>query len=114
MPPRAPPAPSQRRPRLRHRALRGPRPHSAPCAASGYAVASFATGSPAMACTCSDSRRALGRGDLARQGLFGRVMGTYAVTPTVAFVTISYGPDRDRCVLLRRSMEALAPSVEHW
>jgi Family of unknown function (DUF6492) len=36
------------------------------------------------------------------------------VTPTVAFVTISYGPDRDRCALLRRSMEVFAPNVEHW
>jgi Family of unknown function (DUF6492) len=36
------------------------------------------------------------------------------VTPTVAFVTISYGPDRDRCALLRRSLDAFAPSVEHW
>jgi Family of unknown function (DUF6492) len=36
------------------------------------------------------------------------------MTPTVAFVTISYGPDRDRCVLLRRSMEVFAPDVEHW
>jgi hypothetical protein len=36
------------------------------------------------------------------------------VTPTVAFVTISYGPDRDRCALLCRSMRELAPSAEHW
>ena len=36
------------------------------------------------------------------------------MTPTVAFVTISYGPDRDRCALLQRSMELFAPSVEHW
>lgn len=36
------------------------------------------------------------------------------MTPSVAFVTVSYGPDRDRCALLSRSLEALAPSVEHW
>jgi Family of unknown function (DUF6492) len=36
------------------------------------------------------------------------------MTPTVAFVTISYGPDRDRCALLRRSMEVFAPTAEHW
>jgi uncharacterized protein DUF6492 len=31
----------------------------------------------------------------------------------VAFVTVSYAPDRDRCALLCRSLGALAPSVEH-
>jgi hypothetical protein len=36
------------------------------------------------------------------------------VTPTLAFVTISYGPDRDRCALLCRSMREFAPSAEHW
>lgn len=36
------------------------------------------------------------------------------MTPTVAFVTISYGPDRERCALLRRSMDVFAPTVEHW
>jgi len=37
------------------------------------------------------------------------------VTPTVAFVTVSYGPDRDRCALLCRSIERLAPTtVGHW
>ena len=34
--------------------------------------------------------------------------------PSVAFVTVSYGPDRDRCALLSRSLDALAPSVAHW
>jgi uncharacterized protein DUF6492 len=34
--------------------------------------------------------------------------------PTVAFATVSYGPDRDRCALLCRSMEVFAPTVEHW
>ena len=34
--------------------------------------------------------------------------------PTVCFVTVSYGPDRDRCALLNRSLELLAPSVEHY
>jgi hypothetical protein len=29
-------------------------------------------------------------------------------------VTVSYGPDRDRCALLSRSLDALAPSVAHW
>jgi hypothetical protein len=67
-----------------------------------------------MASICTDLRGALRRGDPAQQKLFGRSSGTHAVTPTVAFVTISYGPDRDRCVLLRRSMEAFAPAVEHW
>jgi Family of unknown function (DUF6492) len=33
---------------------------------------------------------------------------------SVAFVTVSYGPDRDRCALLTRSLEALAPKGEHW
>jgi hypothetical protein len=32
----------------------------------------------------------------------------------VAFATVSYGPDRDRCELLCRSLDSLAPSVEHW
>ena len=31
--------------------------------------------------------------------------------PSVAFVTVSYGPDRDRCRLLCRSMDALAPAI---
>ncbi len=34
--------------------------------------------------------------------------------PSVAFVTVSYAPDRDRCALLSRSLEAFAPSFEHW
>jgi hypothetical protein len=36
------------------------------------------------------------------------------VRPTVAFVTISYGPDRERCELLCRSMREFAPSAAHW
>jgi hypothetical protein len=36
------------------------------------------------------------------------------VTPSVAFVTPSYRPDRDRSALLSRSLEACAPSFEHW
>lgn len=36
------------------------------------------------------------------------------MTATVAFVTPSYRLDRDRCALLSRSLEACAPSVEHW
>jgi Family of unknown function (DUF6492) len=36
------------------------------------------------------------------------------VTASVAFVTPSYRLDRDRCVLLSRSLEACAPWVEHW
>jgi Family of unknown function (DUF6492) len=36
------------------------------------------------------------------------------VTVSVAFATISYGPDRDRCALLCRSLDTFAPSVEHW
>jgi hypothetical protein len=36
-----------------------------------------------------------------------------AVAPSVAFVTVSYGPDRDRCVLLCRSLDALAPGANH-
>jgi hypothetical protein len=36
------------------------------------------------------------------------------VTPSVAFVTPSYRLDRDRCALLSRSLEACAPTVEHW
>ena len=35
-------------------------------------------------------------------------------SPSVAFVTVSYGPDRDRCALLCRSVDALAPEIlEH-
>jgi hypothetical protein len=36
------------------------------------------------------------------------------VTASVAFATISYGPDRERCALLCRSLDAFASSVEHW
>jgi hypothetical protein len=36
------------------------------------------------------------------------------VTQSVAFVTPSYRLDRDRCALLSRSLDACAPSVEHW
>ena len=36
------------------------------------------------------------------------------MTASVAFVTPSYRLDRDRCALLSRSLEACAPSVEHW
>jgi hypothetical protein len=35
--------------------------------------------------------------------------GQRAGEPTVAFVTVSYAPDRDRCALLCRSLDALAP-----
>ena len=33
---------------------------------------------------------------------------------SVAFLTVSYAPDRDRCAFLSRSLDALAPSVEHY
>jgi Family of unknown function (DUF6492) len=36
------------------------------------------------------------------------------VSASVAFATISYGPDRDRCALLCRSLDAFATAVEHW
>ena len=36
------------------------------------------------------------------------------MTASVAFVTVSYGPDRDRCALLTRSLDAFAPAGEHW
>ena len=36
------------------------------------------------------------------------------MTPSVSFVTVSYGPDRDRCALLSRSLDAFAPSLDHW
>ena len=36
------------------------------------------------------------------------------MTASVAFITPSYRLDRDRCALLSRSLEACAPSVEHW
>ena len=36
------------------------------------------------------------------------------MTPSVAFVTASYRHDLDRCALLSRSLEACAPSFEHW
>ena len=35
--------------------------------------------------------------------------GRRAAPPSVAFVTVSYGPDRDRCRLLCRSLDALGP-----
>ena len=41
----------------------------------------------------------------------GGAGGERGAAPTVAFVTVSYGPDRDRCRLLCRSMDALAPAV---
>jgi hypothetical protein len=35
--------------------------------------------------------------------------------PTVGFVTVSYGPDRDRCALLCKSLDAFAPGAAgHW
>jgi hypothetical protein len=34
------------------------------------------------------------------------------MTASLAFVTVGYGPDRDRCALLSRSVEEFAPSVE--
>jgi hypothetical protein len=34
--------------------------------------------------------------------------------PTLAFVTKSYAPDLERCELLCRSIELLAPSIGHW
>jgi Family of unknown function (DUF6492) len=36
------------------------------------------------------------------------------MSESVAFVTVSYGPDRDRCALLSRSLEMFAPTGEHW
>jgi hypothetical protein len=36
------------------------------------------------------------------------------MTESVAFITVSYGPDRDRCALLTRSLDMFAPSGEHW
>jgi Family of unknown function (DUF6492) len=39
--------------------------------------------------------------------------GEQGMTTSVAFVTVSYGPDRDRCALLSRSLEEFAPSVDH-
>jgi Family of unknown function (DUF6492) len=35
------------------------------------------------------------------------------MTTSVAFVTVSYGPDRDRCALLSRSLDEFAPAGEH-
>jgi uncharacterized protein DUF6492 len=52
--------------------------------------------------------RAVGATAMAQEGTAGQVGAT------VAFVTISYGPDRDRCLLLRRSLDDFAPAVEHW
>ena len=34
--------------------------------------------------------------------------------PSVAFLTVSYGPDRDRCALLTESLAAFAPTYDHW
>jgi hypothetical protein len=36
------------------------------------------------------------------------------VSESVAFVTKSYAPDLERCELLCRSIEVLAPSTRHW
>jgi hypothetical protein len=36
------------------------------------------------------------------------------MTQSVAFATVSYGPDRDRCALLSRSLDEFAPSGEHF
>jgi Family of unknown function (DUF6492) len=36
------------------------------------------------------------------------------MTPSVAFVTKSYGPDLERCELLCRSVELFAPDTRHW
>ena len=36
------------------------------------------------------------------------------MTASVAFVTKSYGPDLERCELLCRSIELLAPDTRHW
>ena len=49
---------------------------------------------------------------MARVGDTSRVVSH--PNPSVAFVTVSYGPDRDRCALLSRSLDALAPTVAHW
>jgi hypothetical protein len=38
----------------------------------------------------------------------------FFLTASVAFVTASFAPDRDRCALLSRSLDALAPSVQHY
>ena len=36
------------------------------------------------------------------------------MTASLAFVTVSYAPDLDRCALLCRSLERSRPGVEHW
>ena len=36
------------------------------------------------------------------------------MTSSVAFVTKSYAPDLERCELLCRSIDALAPEAGHW
>jgi hypothetical protein len=36
------------------------------------------------------------------------------VTGSVAFITKSYTPDLERCELLCRSIELLAPGIQHW
>lgn len=41
----------------------------------------------------------------------GRVGGEHGPSPTLTFVTVSYGPDRDRCGLMCRSIDALAPAT---
>jgi hypothetical protein len=40
--------------------------------------------------------------------------GARTVMATVAFLTMSYGSDRDRSALLCRNMREFAPSAEHW
>ncbi len=48
-------------------------------------------------------------------GTGGSADPTDADEPTVALVTVSYGPDRERCELLCRSLDALATGpVDHW
>jgi hypothetical protein len=39
---------------------------------------------------------------------------SFVLTASVAALTVSYAPDRDRCALLSRSLAALAPSVDHY
>jgi hypothetical protein len=54
-------------------------------------------------------RRGRGAEDMDKASTSAQADSTSQPAPTVTFVTVSYGPDRDRCALMCRSIDALAP-----
>lgn len=57
------------------------------------------------------TRHVVGGRQIAESVRAGRVRDRREAAPTVAFVTVSYGPDLDRCQLMCRSLDALAPTT---